>query len=368
VTMPTQAADAPDVTRQCLAGGMDVMRVNGAHDGPERWSRMIHHLREAERELGRTCRVQLDLPGPKIRTSRLADPDEPIPVRVGDEMKLKGPHEPCRTPLRDADGRVTHPALVGCSAVEALDALAVGDEVWFDDGKFGALVRSVKPGSARLEVTHAPPKGALLRGDKGINLPSTHVPIETPTGADLACLDFAAERADIVALSFVRSPGEIDRVREALRERGAPDLPILLKVETRQAFNRLPELLLALMRSPVSGVMIARGDLAVECGWERLAEAQEEILWTCEAAHMPVVWATQVLETLAKKGRPTRSEVTDAAMAERAEGVMLNKGPFIVEAMRALDGILGRMASHQHKKRAELRALGMARAFNASGE
>jgi pyruvate kinase len=107
----------------------------------------------------------------------------------------------------------------------------------------------------------------------------------------------------------------------------------------------------------VAGVMIARGDLAVECGYERMAEVQEEILWACEAAHMPVVWATQVLETLTKTGLPSRAEITDAAMGGRAECVMLNKGPHIGEAMHALDNILRRMQEHQDKKRPLLRAL-----------
>src|SRR5436853_963876 len=101
------------------------------------------------------------------------------------------------------------------------------------------------------------------------------------------------------------------------------------------------------MRSYPAGVMIARGDLAVECGWDRLAEVQEEILWLCEAAHLPVVWATQVLETLAKTGLPSRAEITDAAMAQRAECVMLNKGPHVEEAIRTLADILERMQAHQ---------------------
>jgi pyruvate kinase len=103
--------------------------------------------------------------------------------------------------------------------------------------------------------------------------------------------------------------------------------------------------------------MIARGDLAVECGYERLAEVQEEILWICEAAHLPVVWATQVLESLAKKGQASRAEITDAAMGERAECVMLNKGPHIVAAVSALDDILRRMQDHQSKKSSRLRSL-----------
>jgi pyruvate kinase len=103
--------------------------------------------------------------------------------------------------------------------------------------------------------------------------------------------------------------------------------------------------------------MIARGDLAVEVGYLRVAELQEEILWLCEAAHVPVIWATQVLETLAKKGAPTRAEITDAGMAERAECVMLNKGPFILDAVLVLDSVLTCMAGHHRKKTATLRAL-----------
>ena len=106
--------------------------------------------------------------------------------------------------------------------------------------------------------------------------------------------------------------------------------------------------------------MIARGDLAVECGYERLAEVQEEILWLCEAAHLPVIWATQVLENLAKTGQPSRAEITDAAMGERAECVMLNKGPHVVKAVQVLDDILRRMQFHQVKKTAMLRRLHVA--------
>ena len=126
---------------------------------------------------------------------------------------------------------------------------------------------------------------------------------------------------------------------------------------TPPRFERLPNLVLAAMRHHPAGVMIARGDLAVEGGYERMAEVQEEILWVCEAAHMPVIWATQVLESLAKKGMPSRAEIMDAAMGERAECVMLNKGPHIVEAVKALDDILRRMQDHQAKKSSRLRRL-----------
>ena len=143
---------------------------------------------------------------------------------------------------------------------------------------------------------------------------------------------------------------------------------IVLKIETREGFENLPRLLLAAMRSRAVGVMIARGDLAVECGYQRLAEAQEEILWISEAAHIPVIWATQVLESLAKTGTPSRSEITDAAMGERAECVMLNKGPYVVDAVKTLDDILRRMQDHQEKKRSMMRKLRIAALNKASNQ
>lgn len=155
------------------------------------------------------------------------------------------------------------------------------------------------------------------------------------------------------------------RLRAELAARGADALAIMLKIETRRGFEHLPELLFAAMGAHAAGVMIARGDLAVECGFERMAEVQEEILWACEAAHMPVVWATQVLESLAKRGLASRAEITDAAMGERAECVMLNKGAHILEAMRTLDDVLRRMQSHQAKKRPLMRAL---KSWNLAGQ
>jgi pyruvate kinase len=113
-------------------------------------------------------------------------------------------------------------------------------------------------------------------------------------------------------------------------------------------------LLAALGAQRPAGVMIARGDLAVECGYERLAEVQEEILWLCQAAHVPVIWATQVLDRLAKTGRPSRAEITDAAMGVPADCVMLNKGPRIIEAISVLDNILRRMEQHHRKHRSLL--------------
>ncbi len=205
-----------------------------------------------------------------------------------------------------------------------------------------------------------------MGAEKGISLPDTLLNVPALGEEDARHVSFIAAHADMVGFSFVQQPADIDQLRSALKDAGRPDLGLVLKIETAAAFARLPELLMSAMHSPAVGVMIARGDLATQVGYERLAEVQEEILWICEAAHVPVIWATQVLETLAKKGLPSRSEITDAAMGERAECVMLNKGPYVLDAVRLLDDILRRMSGHQSKKRSMLRPLSIARRFGHS--
>ncbi len=228
-----------------------------------------------------------------------------------------------------------------------------------------AVVEQASPAELRLEITHARPGGSKLGPEKGVNLPDSPLELAALGERDLETLTFAVANADLIGLSFVRSADDVHALAARLRELGRPDAGVILKIETRQATERLPSILLAALTLPACGVMIARGDLAVEAGYERLAELQEEILCLCEAAHVPVIWATQVLEGLAQKGRISRSEVTDAAVAERAECVMLNKGPWVVRAVEVLDDILRRMEGHQHKKRSLLRALSIARALEA---
>ena len=235
--------------------------------------------------------------------------------------------------------------------------VCVGERIWFDDGRIGGVIKRADPKWLEVQITHARDSGEKLAGDKGINLPDSQLHLPALTEKDIEDLAVVAQLADMVGLSFVQQASDVQALRERLHELGKPDLGIVLKIETRRAFENLPELLFSAMASKSAGIMIARGDLAVECGYERLAEVQEEILWAAEATHMPVIWATQVLETLAKTGLPSRAEITDAAMGERAECVMLNKGPHITEAMRTLDDILRRMQDHQTKKRPLLRAL-----------
>ncbi len=342
VTLPSEAAHDAALARGLVEAGMTCARINCAHDDAEAWRAMAALVRDAAAAAGRECRVLMDIGGPKCRIETVHS--------SGKERLFNGDRFVLVKRLADATARDSVIATIAFP--EVLDQLVVGAEVWINDGRIGTVVAARDGGRVELEVTAARAKGERLRPEKGLNFPGTDLALESLMARDLADLDTVAQLADIVGFSFVQAPEDIARLDAELARRrpGQPALPMLLKIETRLAVRNLPRLIVAAgARGPV-GVMIARGDLAVELGFLRLPEMQEEIMWLCEAAHVPVVWATQVLDGLVKDGIPTRAEATDAAMGQRAECVMLNKGPHLVAAARFLSDVLGRMARHQYKK------------------
>jgi pyruvate kinase len=463
VTLPSSAATDADLVRDLVERGMNVARINCAHDDAAAWRSMAHHVKQAAHATGKVCLIAMDLAGPKLRTGPLepgprcvklrpsrnqlgqvtaparawltatedpADPPDPSLVSLpvsGDWLRRR--HDGDTLHLHDtrgvkrrlvleaadqsaaaqgggfvviagqttylATGMVLHvdgakdsthlcelpqaeqtltlhrgdtlqltrdcapapvdsdsPPRIGCTLPEVFDHARLGQKVHLDDGLIAGEVVSVSSGMLGVRIDHAADDGSRLRAGKGINLPDAELPISALTEKDVADLSTVVELADLVEMSFVRSPADVTQLLDELSCLGDESLGIVLKIETRQAFENLPQLLLTVMHRPRVGVMIARGDLAVECGYERLAELQEEILWLCESAHLPVIWATQVLEQLAKTGNPSRAEISDAALSERAECVMLNKGPYINEAVSVLGNILQRMADHHYKKTA----------------
>ena len=454
-----------------LNAGMNVLRINCAHEGEREWRQTIRALRAARSDTGRKCRVLMDLAGPKIRTGPIASTrkiatwkpakdelgrvvaparvvigrasahtgsgasclvrmrDEAFAkVREGDELRYRDARgkkrrleireverdalvglstaraylidevrarlyrdgarvgkvtlevgqvegasidvekgDPLvltrcgegRPPRRNRAGGLERPGVIASTLPAALDHLAVGHRVLFDDGRIETVVVRKQNGGEDylLRVLRTPKGRTKLRAEKGINLPDTRTMVPSMTAEDRRALGFVARHADAVSLSFVRRPQDVRALHTALDRLERPSLGVVLKIETRAGFENLPALLLEGLRRPPLAVMIARGDLAVEVGFERLAELQEEILWLCEAAHVPAIWATQVLDTLARTGVPSRAEVTDAAAGVAAECVMLNKGPFVDEAVRTLSDILSRMEQHHYKKRSLFRKL-----------
>ena len=471
VTMPAEAADDDQLVGDMLAAGMNVARINCAHDDEEAWGAMIRNVRRAVEKTGSPCRIVMDLAGPKIRTGDLKPgpkvvhirprrdalgrtvaprrirlvPDDiewrgtksavlpvsrdcvefaeegdeirfrdtrgrkrsmkivvkddkglvvecykgafiatgtklrlvrervgekltfrvgelpaaeqPILLRPGDTLLLDRDPIPGVPAIEDADGEVIEPAHISCRQPEVFGLVVPGDRILFNDGKIAGVVESVNDSHLVMSVTKAKPTGSRLRGDRGINFPDSNIKLPPLTSTDEEDLEFVVHHADAVSQSFVRRPRDVLALHSALSDLGADNIGTIVKIETKKGFKHLPDILLVAMRRYPAAVMIARGDLAVEAGWERLAELQEEILWLCEAARIPVIWATQVLERTAKTGQPSRAEISDASLSQRADCVMLNKGPQILTAIRMLDDILRRMQGHHDKNKLRMRKL-----------
>ena len=479
VTMPVEAADDYLMVHQLLIAGMNCMRINCAHDYPEIWARMIATLRSAEQSTGLSCRILMDLGGPKLRLGpmetnpvvikirpvrasngkvlrpariwltplktafsempaadvtfaldpdwlaglkvgdrivfrdvrgskrrwrirekradgywagsrktayvangtvlqiqdRLGNPgaeteiaglppeDSVCLIRKGDLLFVSAKVEPGKPAFHDSDGELLNPGKVSLAIPEVYRDVCLGEPIFFDDGRIAGLIEKRSEEQLQIRITHTRNPVEKLEGNRGVNLPDTDLNLAALSTKDLQDLEFAARHADMIGLSFTNSPDDVRALHQYLHKLGRDDIGAVLKIETKRGFANLPAILLEALKFSACGVMIARGDLAVECGFERLSEVQEEILWVCESAHVPVIWATQVLESLTKRGLASRAEVTDAAMAQEAEAVMLNKGGHIIEAVEMLDNILQRMEGHHRKKRSMLRKLQLASGF-----
>ncbi|MCB0855316.1 MAG: hypothetical protein KDD63_24000, partial [Bacteroidetes bacterium] len=408
---------------QMVEAGMNTVRINCAHDGPEIWAKMIKNVRKVSEKASRKCKVTMDLAGPKIRTGAmvlgpqvvklrtkkddmggviqpaqvwfgkekpleasmihlpvkdgwtndlepgdeihfrdtrnkkrqlivieksesgviaecyktayvqtgtvlileknnnslftkvedLPSAEQSIPLAEGDQLQLHKSSEAGEPAQFDQEGNLIRPAHISCTSHEIFEQARKGEKILFDDGKIAGVIRDVKKEEMLIEITYTAPNGGKLRADKGINFPKSNLTIRGLTHKDKEDLEFVAKNADVVNMSFVNQAKDVEDLLSELKEHDAiGKLGIILKIETMQAFENLLEILLTSMQTYPVGVMIARGDLAIETGWDKIGFIQEEILWLCQAAHIPNIWATQVLENLAKKGMPSRAEITDA--------------------------------------------------------
>ncbi|MDH3246514.1 MAG: pyruvate kinase, partial [Saprospiraceae bacterium] len=262
------------------------------------------------------------------RVGELLPKEQFITLFASDRLIVHRDPRPGENAVYGPDGQLVAPAHISCTLPEVFEDIKPNEPIYFDDGKIEGVIETVSPDEMMVQITQARDRGSKLRADKGINLPESVLTIGGLTDKDRSDLDFVAEHADVINYSFVNRPKDVKDLYELLNQKGS-QAGIILKIETQEAFAQLPGILLAAMKRYPLGVMIARGDLAIETGWKNFASIQQEIMRICAAAHLPSVWATQVLESMAKKGIPSRAEITDAAIAEQAECVMLNKGFYI---------------------------------------
>ncbi len=323
------ASRAPATLRRLSDAGMDVARLNFSHGTHAEHAQVIADLRAVSQDLERPLAILQDLQGPKIRTGTLAN-GQPVTLRDGARFTITA---------REVAGDAT---TVSTTYSDLPNDVHVGDRILLSDGLIELRVTAVAPPDVTCQVVH----GGELAEHQGINLPGVAVSAPALTAKDHDDLRFGvAQGVDYIALSFVRRPEDLTAARAALAEAqgaGARPIPIIAKLEKPEAIERLDEILAA-----ADGVMVARGDLGVELPLEQVPGIQKRIIAAANRLRLPVITATQMLESMISNPRPTRAEVSDVANAilDGTDAVMLSgetaAGRFPVETVQ----VMARIAS-----------------------
>lgn len=313
----------PAVLRELVRAGVDAFRLNFSHGTHETQAAMYAAIREASAAEGRPVAVLQDLGGPKIRTGEVTQPFE---LSAGDALTI------ARGSFAGGPGRIS------CSFDALFVAAKPGHRLLVNDGHIELEVVSSTPDALETRVI----QGGTLSSNKGINLPGVAIDTSAVTPKDESDLAFGISLGiDFVALSFVQTPEDVLHARRVATAAGVPDLPIIAKIERPLAVEHIEKIL-----DVADGVMVARGDLGLELPLEKLPAAQSRVTRAARARGIPVIVATQVLESMIHEPRPTRAEVTDAAHSvdERADVIMLAgetaAGQFPVRAVKMLEAII----------------------------
>lgn len=314
------ATDTPEQIAELIQAGMNVARFNFSHGTHEEHARRFQIVRETATRLNKAVAILIDLQGPKIRTGSL-EHGEPILLRAGHEFTLT---------TRDlvGDGTIVN------TTYELLPIdVRTGDSILLSDGLIELRVMSTTSTDVRCEVTH----GGELREHQGINLPGVRVSAPAVTKKDIDDLLFGLEHdADYVAISFVRMASDVQRVKDLITQAGKTT-PVIAKIERPEAIKVLDDIL-----HVADGVMVARGDLGVEMPTAEVPIVQKQIIDATNRRGLPVITATQMLESMIQNPRPTRAEATDVANAiiDGTDAVMLSgetaKGKYPVEAVKTM--------------------------------
>jgi pyruvate kinase len=315
------ATDAPGVLRAILRAGADVVRVNASHGTPEEHRARIRAVRKMEKELGRPIPILFDLSGPKIRTGLL--PGGTRELSAGERIVL--------APERSARGGEIPVSYDGLAR-----DVSRGNRILVDDGLFEWVVERVSGARVTCRVR----VGGLLKDHKGLNFPGVRLSVEALTVKDRRDIRFLARAGvDWVAQSFVRSAEDVRKLKGLLRRAGVR-LPVIAKIEKPEALDHIAEILRV-----ADGVMVARGDLGVEIPPQQVPEIQKQLIRLANEAELPVITATQMLESMVEHPRPTRAEASDVANAifDGSDAVMLSgetaSGRYPVESVAMMASI-----------------------------
>lgn len=332
--------ESQEVLERLMGAGLNVMRLNMSHGDHAEHKLRIDNGRKAAEKLNQPVAILLDLSGPKIRTGIYES--ERITIEKGAELILT------------TEEVIGTPQKIYVNYRKLAEEVKPGSPIMLDDGKKKLVVESISGNEIRCRVE----VGGELKPRRGVNIPGANLSIDTITEKDKADLAFGVqEGVDMIALSFVRRPKDIQDLRKILAELGKPNLPIIAKIETQEAIDDL-DLILA----EADGAMVARGDLAIEIPAEEVPRWQKEIIRKSNELGKPVITATQLLESMINSPVATRAEVSDVANAvfDGTDAVMLSEestlGNYPLEAVETLARV-AKVSEHAPRKETKYRVI-----------
>lgn len=326
------ASSTTDILAELIRNGLDIARLNFSHGTHDAHAKVIANIREASKRVGKPVAILQDLQGPKIRVGTL--PKGGIELKAGDVLVL---HPEGAIPKSSTQGRVALPISAEIAAAVSKDTQK-GAKILFDDGKISTQVKEVSPPEIVVEVE----VGGVLTSNKGMNLPGTPLSIPCVTEKDLEDLKFGIDQGvDAIALSFVRNSHDIEIVRERIRKQTNAHPYIFAKIEREEAVDLQDSII-----EVADGLLVARGDMAVELGAQRVPSIQKRLIHTCNELGVPIITATQMLESMIGSPTPTRAEASDVANAvfDGTDAVMLSaetaSGKYPLEAVKTMATII----------------------------
>lgn len=314
------ASSTPETIKKMVKAGMNVARLNFSHGSYDDHARTVSMLRSIEEELDTPITILQDLQGPKIRVGQL--PEGAIDLIEGESLNL--------LPVADFNGQ---PNTISIDYPHLAEEAHPGAQILLDDGLLELKIEEISGNAVRCQVI----KGGFLKSRKGVNLPNLNLRLPSLTEKDKQDLEFGiSQGVDWVSLSFVRQAEDVRNLKELLAEKGA-DIPVIAKIEKPQAIANLESIL-----DECDGLMVARGDLGVEISAEKVPMLQKRIIRMCNQRGIPVITATQMLDSMIHNPRPTRAEANDVANAiiDGTDAVMLSGesavGDFPVQAVEMM--------------------------------
>ena len=317
------ATSSEEMIEELVKSGVDVTRLNFSHGEHEVHMNNAKTVREAAKKHGRNVAVLQDIQGPKIRTGKVAEGTE---LKEGEEVTLApGDFEGDAKRLATSYDKLAQDA-------------EKGDRLLIDDGLLGLEVERIEGDEVICKVI----EGGAVSSHKGLNFPDTALSVKGLTPKDLEDLEFGVRelKPDWIAASFVRSGDEVREIKERIKEFGGDDIPLISKIEKHEAIEDIEDIMIA-----SNGIMVARGDLAVELSNERVPIEQKRMIARCRRLGKPIIVATQMLDSMIRNPRPTRAEVSDVANAifDRTDAVMLSGetavGGYPLQSVREMDRI-----------------------------